>query len=398
DPEKLGELLSPRFDVYASLVRKITVRHSTDWDYFVDTVSHRPLLPNLRSLFTANLDSGLRTGFSDVFCCARALLCPSLVEIGVSSHYNSSTEVSLVSRLLKSSTNIASNLQTLRLVVHGWSKVPYNKSTTFSDLVLFRNIRTLECTTAMIDSAVLPLIGTLSQLDSFIVQGPIADTYTDSEDPLYLDDLVLPPDSFPVLRHLKITGLTCTTISQLWRHAPLVRQLVSVGVWFNYPDYEPTQSEINNAVRNICESSPYIIELYLDTPGLIYDLWPATMQTLRQLSSLQRLELPGSSTAESPEDFTLFISGAVKLEYLTFGFGFAGFDDLMLFARQMPKLRFLSLVLVLTRWPTNIEPEIVSPSPSTLCLRSGYQFSKQFEEDELNEDEAMEAYIDNMAR
>ncbi|KAG9089599.1 hypothetical protein FRC07_012291, partial [Ceratobasidium sp. 392] len=231
---------------------------------------------------------------------------------------------------------------------------------------------------------VLQLIGTLPQLDSLTIEGPIANPYAESEDELYLDGLVLPPESFPYPNcgaTSPLFGNSCTSMLRL-----------------NYSHHVPTDSEVDNTARDICKNSPHVIELYQDTLGLIYDFSSVTIESLRKLPSLQRLELPGTGAPESLDDFRLFISSAVNLEYLALGFGFAKFEDLMLFAKHMPKLRFLSWGVILSDWPTNLEPEAVSPSPSTLCLRSGYQFSEDFGEDELDEDQVMEEHIDTIAR
>ncbi|KAG8691919.1 hypothetical protein FRC09_011503 [Ceratobasidium sp. 395] len=338
--------------------------------------------------------------------CALALLCPSVVEISGGPYYEAWVEPPLASLLLQGLARTALDLERLRLLALSQKQIPYIKSSLFSNLATFRSLRVLHCSTAMIDSPVVLLLGTLPELESLKISAPAVDEFDaerdngDPEDDLSLDDLVLPPESFHKLRYLNVRFLPCTVVSQLWSSAPLVGQLISVQVCFHPDDATPSDSTvINNAICDICRGSPNTIELCLSGYDVRFvDISPTAIACLQQLSSLRRLQLIHVHFPESFGDISLLISAVPSVEYLEIDRVDATFNDLVLIAQRLPKLRFLVANVILTGWPHNLEEYTIAPASGTLHLGSEFLFSNQTEEFDLDEDESMEDYIDLMAQ
>ncbi|KAG8751988.1 hypothetical protein FRC12_012165 [Ceratobasidium sp. 428] len=409
NPGQLDQQSISRFNFYAPLVRKITVAPTEEetkvaWRFLLRRVPRHPLLPRLRQLA---LDIGWYRDYEplEALTCTMALLCPSLVEISGPSHRDAWIEPPLASLLLQVLAQTAPDLEGLRLLVFSQKQVSYAKSSLFSNLAAFRNLRALQCSTAMIDSPVLSLLGTLSELQSLIINAPTADNFNSErdngapEDNLSLEDLVLPPHSFPKLRHLNVLFLPCEVVSQLWNSAPLVQQLISVDVCF-HPDADTPSNGItvNDTICDICRGSPDTIELCLDAYDVQYiELSTAAIDCLRQLS-LHRLKLQQIYLPVSFGDISLLVTAAHDLEYLEMDRVDASFDALVLIAQRLPKLRFLVANITLTGWPYDLEEYSITPSPSALRLGSEFMFSGQTGEYDLDEGESMEDYVDRMAQ
>ncbi|KAG8770693.1 hypothetical protein FRC12_004099 [Ceratobasidium sp. 428] len=407
-PERLDEQLLTRFDTYAPLIRKITVApgggEKQAW-FLVKIRRRGPLLPGLHTLHLDVKRRGVRYEPAlDVFICAMALLCPSLVEIGGPPHCTEWTHSSFLSLLLQLIPQAAPDLKRLRLLVRSQKHIPYIKSSLFSNLGALRNLCTLECTTAMLDSLVLSNLSILSELESLKIDAPAANEPNsgrdngEPEEDLSLEELTLSPHSFPKLRHLSTQFLPCRVVSQLWGSAPLVQKLISVHVRFHPDDSKPSYSLINDTMRDICKGSPNIVDLSLDSndAGDHPILSPAVVDYWQYLP-LRRLQLLDVYLPESFYEISPFISGMSNMEYLEMESMRVVFDDLVLIACHLPKLRFLVANVTLTGWPDDLEDYSVTPSLSTLRLGSEFVFSKQVEGFNLDEGESMEDYIDLMA-
>ncbi|KAG8770692.1 hypothetical protein FRC12_004098 [Ceratobasidium sp. 428] len=411
NPGQLDQQSLLRFDLYASLVRKITVDPTEEgtklaWHFLLRRVPRRPLLPGLRRL-ALGVGCGQRYEPLEALMCTLALLCPPLVEICGTPYYDAWIEPPLVSLLLQGLVHTAPDMERLRLLALSQKQIPYIKSSLFSNLAALRSLRTLHCSTAMIDSSVMLLLGTLPELKSLQINAPAAPDGLDDperdngdpEDDLSLDDLILPPHSFPSLRHLNLQFLPCGVVSQLWSSAPLVRQLISVHVRFHPDDAAQGDSTtINGTICDICKGSPDTIELCLDGYDIQYiEISPAVIDCLKQLP-LQRLQLLDIYYLPEPlgSSTSLLVTAIPNVEYLEVGQVNVSFDELVLIAKHLPKLRFLVAYVILTGWPYDLEDyESITSSPSVLHLGCGFMFSSQTEEEE---DESMEDYVDLMAQ
>ncbi|KAG8718722.1 hypothetical protein FRC08_004587, partial [Ceratobasidium sp. 394] len=243
--ERLDELSLSRFDIYAPLVRKVTVVLASGWKPFLTIAAHRPPLPKLRELVLDHSSGrSQRIEAVDICACAIAFLCPSLTKICALRLYPLWLEPTLASLLLKTTADIAKNLKALQIFIKDQEHVSYTKSIMFADLARFHNLRTLECSDSMMDSAILQLLGTLPQLESLAIEAPANyDGHGENQD-LFTDDLTLPPHSFPMLRHLSIQYFPCSVISRLWHYHPLVRQLVSVDITLQFGSDAPLVNDM----------------------------------------------------------------------------------------------------------------------------------------------------------
>ncbi|KAG8765401.1 hypothetical protein FRC12_007505 [Ceratobasidium sp. 428] len=375
-PEQLLDQQSLfRFNLYAPLVRQITVAHiekktKLAWYFLLGKTPRRPLLPGLRRLVVDIRWCALHEPL-EVLMCTLALLCSSLVEISVRPpdddsippHTDAWTEPPLASLLLQNLAQTTPDLERLQLRVLSQRQIPYTKSSLFSSLAALRNLRTLHCSTAMIDSPIMLLLSTLPELHSLQIDAPATNQLDyahyngNPEYDLSLEDLMLPPHSFPGLRHLNIQYLPCRVVSQLWSSAPLVRQLISVHVRFHPDDAVPVDSPVmNSTICDICRA------------------------VLIQLSS------------------TWTLAVGPNVEYLDIDLADVTLDDLVLIAQHLPKLQFLVVDLLPMEWPRDLEKYSITPSTSTLRLGSRFMFSSQTVLLDLDEDESMEDYINLMAQ
>ncbi|KAG8738908.1 hypothetical protein FRC12_016498 [Ceratobasidium sp. 428] len=340
--------------------------------------------------------------------CALALLCPSLVELS-RSQYDVWIEPSPASLLLQGLAQTSPGLERLKLLVSSQTQIPYTKSNLFSNLAVFRNLRSLHCSTTMIDSQVVLLLGTLPKLDSLRIDAPAGynpNSELDNanpEDDLSLDDLMLPPHSFPNLRYLNLQFLPSRVISQLWSFTPLVRQLISIHVRFHPDDVTPFYEPVilNSTICDICRGSTDITELCLDARSehLYAELAPAVVGCLQQLPLLRRFKLVDAILPTSFGNTNLLVPIIPNVEYLGIEVVKTTFADLVLIAQHLPKLRFLIAYLPLTGWPYGLEGYSITPSPSTLRLGCDFVFSGQTDRFDVGSEHAsMEVYINLMAQ
>ncbi|KAG8770691.1 hypothetical protein FRC12_004097 [Ceratobasidium sp. 428] len=187
--ESPGQLLDQqsllRFDLYAPLVRKITVDPTEEatklaWHFLLRRVPRRPLLPGLRRLALSAGSSSHHEPFEAVLC-ALALLCPSLVQLIESRDGDAWIEPPLASLLLQSLAQTAPDLERLRLRALSQKQIPHTKSSLFSSLAAFRSLRILHCSTAMIDSPIMLLLSTLPKLDSLQINAPADDSDSEND-------------------------------------------------------------------------------------------------------------------------------------------------------------------------------------------------------------------------
>ncbi|KAG8713873.1 hypothetical protein FRC08_012691 [Ceratobasidium sp. 394] len=394
--ERSDELSFSRFDIYAPLVRKVTVALTSGWQPFFTIAAHHPPLPNLRELvLDPTSDQNWQVEAVNICACAFAFLCPSLTKVCGLSHYPLCLEPLLASFLLKTTADIAKDLEALQIFIEEQEDVSYTKSLMFADIARFHNLHSLECSDSMMDSAVLRLLGTLPLLRSLGIEASANFDGDHENQDLFMDDLALPPHSFPLLRHLSLQYLPCSVIPRLWRYPPLVEQLVSVCVTLQFGLNNPL---INDMVRGICKGSPHVVELYLDLNDIEDDDFSLTItDCLRQLP-LQRFQLLNVRLPQLFSDMQPLVPAVANVQYLDIQNVVTTFDHLILFAKCLPQVQLLASNLILSGWPSNPQPGLITPSPSILCLEARFMFSEEFDEEDLDPGQTMEEYLGIVAR
>jgi hypothetical protein len=400
----------PRLDVYATFVKKLEIdlgdaADSPTWEILLALVQDRPLLPNLQTLALRSLSGGQHNSALTVRC-AEAFLCPSLVAISFSDTYILWLNPILALQMLRSIADTSRHIQNLE-IFPGSRTYPENllEFGTFSngvilrDVVRLQNLRTIASSGAMLDSGVLQLLGDLPHLQSIKIWTVSYPYHDRGEEEILVDNLDLSINSFPALQHISLERVPASVISKLWRTPLLVHRLVSIHI--TPKDEEEDEDEVgatfNNLICTICQGSPQTKELFFccsEMGGL--EISAAVTNCLQQLP-LQRLWMIDTMMPSTALDFRPLAVALPKVEYLDAPLMGLNFSDLIEVARHMPKLQFLSVSLYEPGWPGALDPRLVTPSPSTFCLASRWEFSESFEDDpDLLED--FDGYLDIMAR
>ncbi|KAG9101806.1 hypothetical protein FRC06_002591 [Ceratobasidium sp. 370] len=389
-----------RFEFYAPFVKELFLhsafKKKPNWHSLSNAVSHRPLLPNLSRLIldvpSEQKYSSYTFGSTEDLACLNAFICPSLVDIRLPSGFSLWLFPDAASGLLKNVVDTAPELKVLHICIHIDMG---NVDAAFRNIARFRNLRALKCTSVMIDGEKLRSLGTLPQLESLQIVSAEDVGLSDDEDRVPPGDWMLPAQSFPMLRHLSVYELPDSMVAQLWRLTSLVRSLVSVGVKFQS---ESSSSEI---IRTICRCSPEMQELSLDLSDLDDQVVPATVvEHIRKLP-LQRLRMLGTDI----DELAPLLSSMTNLEYLEVDdYTSLTIEDLISIAKYMPKLRFLSSTCLDPDWlweveSWDVEPHLVTQSPSTLCLVAEFHLSERFVDWNLiKKNSTMEEFLDAIAR
>ncbi|KAG8740107.1 hypothetical protein FRC10_004736 [Ceratobasidium sp. 414] len=385
-----------RFDFYSPFVKEIHLQTTSreegpNWHSLANAVSRRPLLPTLCKLIleVCKRRSYLSQNFGtpEDLTCFNAFVCPSLVDIRLPSGLPSWLSPNTASQLLKKITDTAPELRVLHIYVRTDAG---NVDAAFRTVTQFQNLCALKCTSVMVDCEKLRLLGTLPQLESLQIVSPGDEYASDDEINVRPGDWVLPAHSFPTLRHLSAYNSPASMIVQFWRLTSLVQPLVSVGVKFQCE----SSSEI---ICNICEGSPEAQEVSLDLCDIYDPTTPTAFISHMQKLPLRRLRVVGPDIAD---ELTPLMSPMVNLEYLDIDSTDLGIKNLILIAKHMPKLRFLSAsYLDLDYWPWEMEADPVIPSPSTLCLVAGFALSERFKVwNRIRNNGTMDEYLDTIAQ
>ncbi|KAG9096684.1 hypothetical protein FS749_007980 [Ceratobasidium sp. UAMH 11750] len=183
-------------------------------------------------------------------------------------------------------------------------------------------------------------------------------------------------------------------IIQFWRLPFLIQPLVSLSVKFG------SETSVPDIISNICNGSPRLQELSLDVSDLEDPEVPTVvMDNIRKLP-LQRLRILGSDITQ----LVPLTPDLANLEYLELdNYAYLTIRDLVSIARYMPKLQLLSLsYLDLDRsWGAgwDLEPDLVTPSPSTFCLAAEFRISQSFMDWKLSgRDNTMEEILGVIAQ
>ncbi|KAG8734930.1 hypothetical protein FRC10_011205 [Ceratobasidium sp. 414] len=382
-----------RFDFYAPFVKELHLqpaflRDELSWHSLANAVQRHPLLPHLSKLVLDAPDScywETSFGSPEDLACIGAFLCPSLVDIRLPKDFFLWLDPDIASQLLE---DTALELRVLHIYVRGDMG---SIEADFRTITRFQNLRVLKCTNRMIDCEKLRLLGTLPRLESLQIVSPEDGYPPDGEDNVRPGDWVLPVHSFPMLRHLSTDKLPASRIIRLWRLTSLVQPLVSVSVNFQY-------GPSSTIIRNICEGSPQAQELSLYL-GKLRDQEEAlaVIEHVRKLP-LQRLIIRGLGVNE----LTPLIPPMANLEYLGIGDTDLSIQGLVSIAKLMPKLRFLSSTYLGLGWPWgwwDVEPHLVTPSPSTLCLVAAFRISERSERwSGIKENKTVEDYLETIAQ
>ncbi|KAG9096682.1 hypothetical protein FS749_007978 [Ceratobasidium sp. UAMH 11750] len=368
-----------RFDLYAPFVKQLHLEPSSNnkepnWRSISNAVARRPLLPNLCQLIldVASKLKYLPRGFgsSEDLEGINAFISPSLLDIRLPSGLSSWLVPNTASRLLKNIVDTA-ELKVLHIYVHVGMG---NPDSAFQTLSRFQHLRALKCTTAMVDCEKLRLLGTLPRLESLQIVSPGEWHVSEDEDEDPPGNWVLPATSFPMLRHLSAHELPDSMIVRFWRLTSFIQPLVSLGAKFR------SETSSQDVICNIFKGSPRLQELSLDLSDLNDPEVPAAAIDHIKKLPLQRLRILGPDINE----LTPLTLDMVNLEYLELdNYAYLTIDDMISIAKHMPKLRFLSLGYLnfdrsweLESW--NVESDLATPSPSTLCLVAEFRFNHSF--------------------
>ncbi|KAJ1302245.1 hypothetical protein OPQ81_001066 [Rhizoctonia solani] len=371
DPQSLV-----RFNLYAIHVKRI-VRHNQNkqsnvaWDRLLKLVGARPILPNLEVLkipinpprhFPGEING------RELISYFTAYLSPTLVEIdstrGPDLYMEPENFTPLVSRIAQE----CPHLKSLKLKAWtGPSGVGHDPNKLAGSLVQFHNLCSVTLGFVALDPRVLVSLGTLPNLESLnIDESTGGEEWIDSESP----PISLPDGSFPALRHLGISVyFGCLAIYQIWNINALVQCLTSISVpILGIGD----PAEACNFIRTICKASPLVTDLCVNSirsPRIDF-LSSAIIDYLAQLP-LERLRLSWKDLSNQYCGGEYFVRAFPNMKSLRIrGYTFS-FKDLVLMAKYMPELQYLSVLIeVNVGWPTRQElPALgLAPSPSQLEL------------------------------
>ncbi|KAG9118486.1 hypothetical protein FRC07_006988, partial [Ceratobasidium sp. 392] len=222
----------------------------------------------------------------------------------------------------------------------------------------FSSIRTLITTNSVLSSTVLEWLGTLPHLESIDVRPSMRWLQNDESVRLSLDDLAIPEGSFPALRHLALHCVPSWVVPKLWSTPALVQRLMSVEVEFRWEDLQTSVSEL---ARVICENSPRLVEINFNVPEFANDrmLSPDVLNCLRRLP-LQRVKMTHATLKAA--NYEALILALPEVEYLDISSINLGFQQLVLIAEHMPKLRYLEADIVVAEWPLQPTAHLFKPT------------------------------------
>ncbi|KAG8703124.1 hypothetical protein FRC08_003062 [Ceratobasidium sp. 394] len=358
----LDALQLSRFNMYAPFVRIVNETGASaiwEWESLAARIAARPLLPNL---FRLSLDHlrGMYIENPRLLPCVAALSSSKLVEfrmpilgiIFVSPHH--------ASQIIQCIAHSSHNLQRLHLVFGGQQGAVdrFQLGALLAPIALCYNLRFLKSSHAILDSRILWLLGSLPQLESIAIWSKFPEM--ELANVVSIDDLVLPVDSFPALRHLAISQVSRRQLKKLWETPALVQGLVSTQITFGLR-YEP------HSLENICQGSPHLTELNIDTacgnwPGALH-----TTSTYMRALPLRRLKLNSLALLLS-SIYEPLISALPNVTYLELSPSHIDFVSLVLIASNMPFLQYLNADFHINYWPAMLSGESSANSPSTLCL------------------------------
>ncbi|QRV94316.1 hypothetical protein RhiJN_22334 [Ceratobasidium sp. AG-Ba] len=283
-------------------------------------------------------------------------------------------------------------LEVLHLFVRHPDDFLHDESTIFVNISQLGYLCALECTAIVLDPIAMRLLATLPQLESLKITSVSLWTSGYREYSTHLNDLVLPDGSFRKLKHLALQLLSYTTIARVWTFPQLVRGLRSVELGFT----EFFTGWGNDVIRDVCAASPDIEELTLDFGDVDpefhnYEIFNVYLENL-QLRSLRRLRIrDGTAVYRSHESFIpLLLDYWNNMEYLDISTFPLHLEDLVLFAAYLPKLRLLSIPLDLRNWRTILDPESITPSPVSVCLKGRFDVTEPYRSVDEQTPELME--------
>ncbi|KAG8740116.1 hypothetical protein FRC10_004745 [Ceratobasidium sp. 414] len=210
----------------------------------------------------------------------------------------------------------------------------------------------------MLDPGALQLLGTLPRLESLVIRNLLVNDPEEPENEKW-PYLELSAYSFPVLKRPNMRYLPSSVISRLFH-----------------------SSALNNLMRDICKAGPHVVELSLDSQEEDAEIPPFALNCLQQLP-LERLRFRNTA----PGDFEPMVFALANVRYLDIYMVNLVFEDLILVAKHLTQLQYLSSDLVVYGWPSDLGPLSVIPSLSMLCLKSGFLFSQIIQENHLDENQ-----------
>lgn len=347
-----------RFNLYAPHVRQFQPDYELGkfWGILLKAVPTRPIFPNLQVLGLSRMFPYLKT---ELISQLNAFLCPALTELRCPGPFGQMLDTLQASQLSASLVQHCPNIHTLDIYT-GYTyaldliptfgpPVPSSPDLPTS-LAQFHNLRHLGGGPEFLSPEALVALGRLPLLESFT----IAYSYKAPKS-FVQSNLSMPHDDFHALRHL---GIYCYNriehASELWKLPSLVQQLVSVHV--DVDSASASDEQIRQLICLICKNSPLVSELHIDLEATIgrenIDLLSPTVISHLQRLPLRRLRIMASHPRLTPiVDFERLAFALSNTEYLNMQCYRINFEDLVLIAKHMSKLRFLAVSLSPFVWP-----------------------------------------------
>ncbi|KAF8598800.1 hypothetical protein BDV93DRAFT_512188 [Ceratobasidium sp. AG-I] len=381
EPDRLA-----RFSIYAPFIQKLKANAEEGtsclcWELLLSNVPTRPLLPNLRDLDVN--PSFKEQDSSRIVKYIGAFLCPTLSVVHTSQSYHLWINPLEARDLLVQMATTCPNLTKLNILVgnsqhpiHLLELGPYSPSSLFTPLSRFHRLRVLRSSSAVLYPDVLQLLGSLPHLESLTAYSHLeayllrSDNDNTEDDEIPIANLTLPEHSFPSLRNLEVDCVPGIVVSKLWQMPPLVQDLVSVRVHFMHDDDAEALSQL---VCTVCQGSPHVTDLALDlvkSGGT--ELSSAASEHLSRLPLL-RLRIWDCDLNVQP-----LIRALSNMEYLNIEWVYVDYEELALIAKHMPKLQYLHVGLLLSRWPDKADLPRDSQSPSPCYINSRFTFEDDF--------------------
>lgn len=274
-----------RFNVYAPWVQRLELfNDSIKYEFwccrnFLDTLTDRPLLPNLRIL-SLSTDHGVLQ--YDYNTAVELFVCPSLVVILHTTDYCPQHYITAQSArcLVQKVSALCPGLQRLEFYPGRCEFTHLHYSNLFSSpdaafpkiLSGFSNLRSFSSTAFILEPVFFQALGGLLALETLC----IVDYDPEEQIPPSLDkDFRALDTSFPALRNLQLYDIHCRDITTMWSQPPLVQKLYAVTIrcYPGAPDDEETetldgQEWIDTFLPSLARASPYIEQLDIEFKNL----------------------------------------------------------------------------------------------------------------------------------
>lgn len=324
-----------------------------DWGSLNAFTRNKVLLPNLQHLVCNLGTAGWISGLT-------AFLSPSLVKIGTTP-FSCETQLNI-----EDASMFFANISMYCPLLEEFSILPFTLSAwgqldgfiTVPGLPFFRyfgcmySLQVFTTNLTIFESIALPTLGRLPHLEKLIIkrdEGAV--TYL-------IPAIVLPDDSFPMLRVLKLPFLEMSEFRSVWNIQKLVTRpkKMKVGV-FEFQLEDDAEALLND----ICQLSPQIFRLTVAFDLRIKFISPNAFWSL-QLLSLQKLSIEGLYSFPLDTACRTLSTACPSLRGLGLPDVRVTLSDLRYFA-QFPRLEYLHIYV---NWKSCQELNRSLPAPSSV--------------------------------